>query len=194
MRKLLGLAAVGILCGTIYYLYPRTDSTTPPPSQTAEPEKTPSTAHTHPNPTAPTDATAAPSTQKTPLPAIITDFDYKQEAENLSTLEKKWPQSKPQLMHIILAQDAFIKHNIPVEPHSKNELTQRHMGALKVMSLRILMNQEKSKAQQLSDLDFVIQNAKDDTIKNIARAARDAVEHNRPFFRDTIDALSNLEM
>lgn len=193
MRKLLGLAAVGILCGTIYYLYPKIDSTLPA-QQVSESDKAPPTAHTHSNLDAHTDAIAAPSTQKIILPEIITNFDYKQEAENLSVLEKRWPQSKPQLMRLIVAQDAFAAHKIPVVPHSKNELTQRHMGALKVMSLRILMSQEKSKAQQLSDLDFVIQNAKDETIKNIARAARDAVEHNRPFFRDTIDALSNLEM
>lgn len=119
-------------------------------------------------------------------------FDYKAEAAQISEIAKELPASKPKLLKVILSPDKYKVEKIHVPVHSGLEIHQRQLGAVKVLALRELMSYEKSKGQKIKDLEFVIKSAKDETIKNIATAALDSVKKDRPFFKDTLDAISNL--
>lgn len=128
------------------------------------------------------------------LPSIIASFNYKQEAQKILNLAKQWPASKSMLLQITLGEDEFKKNNISVAPHTANEIRQRQMAAVKIMSLRVLLEKELSKEKKLQDLDYIVNNAKDATLKTIATEAKKSELNNRPFFEDTLDAISNIEI
>jgi hypothetical protein len=131
---------------------------------------------------------------KVDLPSAISQFNYKQEAQEILNLAKQWPTSKSKLLQITLNEDEFKKNKIAVAPHTANEILQRKMGAVKIMSLRVLLEKELSKEKKLQDLDYISQNTKDTTIQRIAVEARKSESNDRPFFKDTIEAISNLEI
>lgn len=195
MRISLILFAALVLLGGAYFLYkqaPQTESI-----QTAantESQVPPADSH-HDHSTsggASSGQEASPPAAQ-PLPPEIKAFDYKQETQILAQLTKEWPKSKSQLMKNVLSADLFKDLGVRAEPHTVNEILYRQMGALKVASLRVIVEQESSKAQKLKDLDHVVRNAKDETIKTIATEARKSVQEDRPFFKETVDAIQNLE-
>lgn len=120
-------------------------------------------------------------------------FNYNEEASKIRELKTKYPKSKPQLLQSITAPDRFHEKNIPVLPHTSDEILQRQMGAIKVFALKVLLESEKNKSMLLNDLDQIIRTAQDPTLKEIARAARTSVESDRPFIQDQVDAISNLK-
>ncbi len=201
MRISLILIAVLVLIGGAYFLTrgggaPNLDSDNisdiTGPTDIGSSSAAPSHTHTdeeHSHGTAPQGST----TPSAPLPPAIATFNYKEETQGLARLSKEWPKSKPQLLRVVMGPDLFKENKVTVEPHTANEIRQRQMGAVKVASLRVLVEKEKSKAQRLKDLAHIAQNAADETIRSIAEEARKAVENDRPFFKDTLDAISNIE-
>lgn len=125
--------------------------------------------------------------------AITKSYQYEREAQKIEILAKKFPDSKQQLIEIITTADPFKKENIKVKIHSMDEITQRQMGAIKVMSLKVLMSKETSKQTLLADLDTIIHTAEDTTLKDIAVSARESVKKGRPFFKDMVDAISKIK-
>lgn len=121
-----------------------------------------------------------------------TGFNYQQEAQALLELKNEWPSSKEKLINIILREDHFKKNMVTVAPHSFDEIIQRQMGAIKVFALKTLLEKEKSRDQKLQYLRFIFQHAKDPVMKNIAKAAFESTTKNRPFFEDTVAAISQL--
>lgn len=121
-----------------------------------------------------------------------TGFNYQLEAQAILDLEKEWPLSKEKLIQITLQEDYFVKNNLTVAPHSFDEILQRQMGAVKVFALKTLLEKEKSRDQKLQYLRFIFQQAKDPAMKNIAKAAFESTTKNRPFFADTVTAISQL--
>lgn len=146
--------------------------------------------------------TASSFTQKvqetTSLIAQKTDpktrFNYEQEARAVLDLEKQWPLSKEKLISITLQEDYFAKNNLTVAPHSFDEIIQRQMGAVKVFALKTLLEKEKSRDQKLQYLRLIFQQAQDPAMKSIAKAAFESTAKNRPFFADTVTAISQLSV
>lgn len=120
------------------------------------------------------------------------NFNYAEESQQIFKLEKNFPRSKPELIKIIVSPDRFQVENKKVEPHTNNEITQRQMGALKVLALKVLMTNETSKGTLSKDLQSIIQAAQTTTMKNIATAALDSHEKGRNFFPDSVNAISHL--
>lgn len=194
MRISLILFAALVLLGGAYFLYKRAPQTETTTAGTPTESQSP-TAQSHDHSTkdpSQVDPQESPPAAP-PLPPEIKAFDYKQETQNLAQLTKQWPTSKPQLLKNVLAPDLFKEHGVSADPHTVNDILYRQMGALKVASLRVLVEKASSKAQKLKDLDYIVQNAKDETIKIIATEARKSVQEDRPFFKDTVDAIQNLE-
>ncbi|MBY0386143.1 hypothetical protein K2X05_13370, partial [bacterium] len=121
-----------------------------------------------------------------------TGFNYQQEVQTVLDLEKEWPLSKDKLINRILQEDYFKKNNLTVTPHSFDEILQRQMGAVRVFALKTLLEKEKSRDQKLQYLRFIFQQAKDPAMKSIAKAAFESTAKNRPFFEDTVTAISQL--
>ena len=81
-----------------------------------------------------------------------------------------------------------------VAPHSFDEILQRQMGAVKVFALKVLLEKEKSRDEKLQSLRLIFQQAKDPAVKSIAKAAFESTQKNRPFFKDTVTAISQLSV
>jgi hypothetical protein len=95
-------------------------------------------------------------------------------------------------MAVAVQEDVFKSRHIEVRPHTLNEITQNQMGAVKVMALRALFENEKDPQRLMNDVNAVIQTAKDPTIVEIAKAARESLQKGRPFFKDFLDGIANL--
>lgn len=121
-------------------------------------------------------------------------FSYQNEVLRVQELVKRFPKSKPELLSIVIDKDIYKESNKEVKPHSISEIQQNQMGAVKVLALRELMSREQSDQALVSDLDYIIQNAKDPTIVKIAQAAKESVSKGRSFFDDFVDGLSDLEI
>lgn len=125
--------------------------------------------------------------------AIAKNFDYKNEIEQIEQWKSQYPKSKQQLLRLITSEDAFKQQSVSVPAHTVFEMTQRQMGALKVLSLKVLLENENSKQILLKDLDHIFKTAADTTLRDIARAAQESVRKDRPFVRDMIEGLSQLQ-
>ena len=97
-------------------------------------------------------------------------------------------------MDIVVAEDIYKSKNIPPKAHTKAEITQAQKGAIKVMALRTLISQEQSPGEIQSNLQTIIDNAQDPTIKRIAEAALESSNKGRPFFKDFLDAIEEMPL
>lgn len=125
--------------------------------------------------------------------SITKNFDYQKEIKQIEDWKIQYPKSKQKLLGLITSEDLFSQYRVPVPAHTIYEMTQRQMGALKVLSLRVLLENENSKQILLKDLDYILNTAADTTLKDIARAAQESVVNGRPFVRDMIEGLSQLQ-
>lgn len=116
------------------------------------------------------------------------NFDYKKEAEKIFKLKDSFPESKDELIALIKAENLFKK----VRAHSVGEIHQRQAGALKVLALKTLFEQESNKNLLKNNLLDIAQTAKDTTIANMAKAALKSAEEGRPFFKDYPEGLANM--
>lgn len=104
--------------------------------------------------------------------------------KNIKDLAENFPQSKPQFLSIITADDPFSSEKNSLNAHSEDELLQRKLGAVKILALRKLVELEKDPASLKNDLVSISRNAKDPTIAKIARAVLQSSKQNRSFFED----------
>lgn len=155
-------------------------------------------SHAHPSSQASTAPSAAPHAARdsalAEAPGENQVFPFEQETVKVTELAKKLPQSKSQMMAIILKEDIFKSGKRTVRPHTIDEITQRQMGALKVMALRSIMSSETDPGVIRRDLDEVIKNAQDPTIVKIAQAAKDSLDKGRSFFDDFLNGLASLPL
>lgn len=122
-----------------------------------------------------------------------TQSSFVKQQKAILLLGKNYPQSKEELMTLVLAESPF--KNKEVKPHSTDEITQQQQGALKVLALRMILkssSSSKDKEQLMADLQTIIKNAKDPTMSKVARAVLKSVKRGRPFFKDFGDAISQL--
>jgi len=116
------------------------------------------------------------------------NFDFKKETEKLSELKKNYPESKRELIEIILSKNKYRS----AKAHSAAELAQRQQGAIKVEALKAVFDLEKDKSLLRKDLVSITEKAEDPVISKIASAAHESLQNGRPFFSDTVNALENL--
>jgi len=122
------------------------------------------------------------------LSAFPKEFDYKKESEKLARLKETFPNSKRELVDIVLNENPYKS----AKAHSAAELAQRQQGALKVEALKTIFKLEKDKPQLRQDLLAISERAQDPVISKIASAALNSLDKGRPFFEDTTKALENL--
>jgi hypothetical protein len=124
----------------------------------------------------------------TALKAYPKSFNFKAESVKLSKLQKSYPESKRELLDIILNKNPYKT----AKAHSAAELAQRQQGALKVDALKTIFKLEKDKSQLRQDLSEISQRADDPVIAKIAAAALESLNKGRPFFEDTTRAIENI--
>lgn len=120
----------------------------------------------------------------------VTREGYLEQVKYIEELGADVTKNKKKLLSIVLAEDIYKGKDRNVEPHSIDEIRQNQQGALKVMALRALMKQEENDVLT-DDLNDIITEAKDPTIRNIASAALDSLKKGRPFFTDFLNGLSS---
>ncbi len=106
---------------------------------------------------------------------ITQSFTYQDEIQKVELLQKSLPESKPELVKIITAPNPFKKEKLITKIHSIEEITKRQMDAIKILSLKTLIDNEKSKQILVTDLNHIIRSAEDKQIKELAMAARESV-------------------
>lgn len=116
------------------------------------------------------------------------EFDYELESKKIFALKDSFPKSREELLAIIKTENPFKK----VRPHSIDEIHQRQAGAIKVLALKTIFEQESDKSLLKKNLIDIAQKAQDQTIASMAEAALEAHEKGRPFFKDYPDGLVNL--
>ena len=119
-------------------------------------------------------------------------FSFQIEAQKVQDLARDLPATKTKLIEILSQEDHFKQGEKEVRPHSIDELTQNQIGAVKVLALKALMEQDTDDETLKKDLNHIIKNAKDPTIVKIARAAKGSIDQGRSFFDDFVEAVSRM--
>ena len=127
-----------------------------------------------------------PDSQKMP------QVDYS--LEQVFKLSEIYPKDKEKLLQIAKSPNPFLEEKIEVKPHSVQDLKQEEFGAIKVMAMRTILEQEKDKSVILDDLSDIIREAQDPTIVAIAKSMKQSVTNNGDFAKDVTDALNNLPL
>lgn len=107
-------------------------------------------------------------------------------------LSEIYPKEKEKLLRIVKKPNPFLEEKIKVEPHSVQDIRQEEYGAIKVMAMRVILEQEKDQSIILQDLSDIIREAEDPTIVAIAESMKKSVTNNRDFTKDVTDAINNL--
>lgn len=116
-------------------------------------------------------------------------FSYKNEVRKVQKLSENFPESKDKLLTLINNADPFKKDGRSVRPHTSDELTQRKIGAVKILALKALIEKETQKDILKRDLVNISRNALDPTITQIAKAALESEEQGRSLFDDFNEAI-----
>ncbi|MGH1468105.1 MAG: hypothetical protein ACRBBP_04375 [Bdellovibrionales bacterium] len=116
-------------------------------------------------------------------------FSYKNEVAKVQKLSKNLPESKAELIDLIKKADPFKEEGRSVKPHTSDELTQRKIGAVKVLALKALVTNETQKDILKRDLINISRNALDPTIRQIAKASLESEEKGRSLHDDFNEAI-----
>jgi len=116
----------------------------------------------------------------------------RQEINEILALASDYPSSKSALIAHILKKDPYEELGQEVKPHSLDEIKQRQRGALKIIALRVIVENEKDKQTLLKDLIELKSQLTDPTLKAITQAVYDSAIKDRPFFEDFPKAVSRL--
>ncbi len=116
-------------------------------------------------------------------------FSYKNEVRKVQKLSENFPESKGDLLILINNADPFKENGRVVKPHTRDELTQRKIGAIKILALKTLIEKETKKDLLKRDLINISRNALDPTITQIAKAALESEEQGRSLFDDFNEAI-----
>lgn len=116
----------------------------------------------------------------------------REEVQEILAMAQDYPHSKSALINHILEKDPYEELGQEVKPHSLDEIKQRQKGALKIIALRVIVENEKDKATLLRDLKDLKSRLTDPTLKAITQAVHDSASKGRPFFEDFPKAVSRL--
>ncbi len=116
----------------------------------------------------------------------------REEVQEILAMAQDYPHSKSALINHILEKDPYEQLGQEVKPHSLDEIKQRQKGALKIIALRVIVENEKDKATLLRDLTELKGRLTDPTLKAITQAVHDSASKDRPFFEDFPKAVSRL--
>jgi HD superfamily phosphohydrolase len=120
--------------------------------------------------------------------------DFQAEKESLRKLAEKAktsPEALDELIVIALGEDFYKERGQEPKPHSLNEIKQNQQGALKVMALQGIVKSSKNRSTTASNLNRIISESKDPTIRKIAKAMLDSHKKGRSFVKDFGDGVLN---
>jgi hypothetical protein len=120
---------------------------------------------------------------------VVEGFSFEDDVQKLEALASQYPESKNQIITLIQKEDPFKSRKIKVRPHTSDELTQRKMGAIKVLALKTLLQKETNRDLLKRDLENISNRALDPTIVEIAKAALKSENEGRSFIDDFSDGV-----
>ncbi len=131
------------------------------------------------------------SNHREPASLKESNIKFQEKAKEILSFTENYPENKDKLIEVVSSKDVFKDNEQEPVPHSVNDILQQKEGALRVLALRLLMENE-SKDTFKEDLGKIIREAKDPTMSKIAQEVLKSVEKGRPFFEDFPNAIENL--
>lgn len=112
------------------------------------------------------------------------------QAKALLALAKDFPQSKNRILEFILDEKEVKK----AKAHTSLEKENFRQGALKVLALQILVQNEKNPKILENDLEEIIHKSKDSSISKLASDALSSHKKGQDIFKDLPEALSSMPL
>jgi len=128
--------------------------------------------------------------RKNQLESLSISVEYKFTKDIVYQWIQNYPETRQKLLEVATSEDPYVTSNVQVKPHTTHEIKQQKYGALRVMALRALFDKEPSKSKKEKNLQYIIQNAKDNVIKDIAKSIFKSHQKGRDYTKDFIEAAS----
>ena len=126
--------------------------------------------------------------QKEKLKAL-SQFSFQKEQEAVNKKLDNYEANKEELITIILAADPY--KGLPTPPHTIHSIVKNQRGAFKVWTLKKVAAKER---QSTSFFERILNEAQDDTLRKIAKAALNLIEQGSTDpIKDIASGLGNLD-
>jgi hypothetical protein len=113
---------------------------------------------------------------------------YKYNANEIYEWIQKYPKSKAKLIEVATSEDPYLNYGLEIKPHTAHEVQQEKFGALRVMALQALNDEEDDSKAKYNNLIEVSKNAKDPVIKKIALSMIESLKEGRDYADDFLKA------
>jgi hypothetical protein len=124
----------------------------------------------------------------------ISASSFQQKLNQLKKLSLEYPSSHTELIQFIINEDSVTKNLENHKPHSIDERNYLKAGALKVIALKTILEKQTNKETKTKALQKIASMSEDKTLTRIAKAALDAQKEDRPFFKDFIQAINQMNV
>ena len=113
---------------------------------------------------------------------------YQYNSEQVYEWIQSYPNDKDKLLEVAISEDPYAAQGIEVNPHTSDQINQEKFGAMRVMALQALYDNENNKEDKIKNLNYIIENAKDPVIVSIAESIMKSSESGRDYVEDFLEA------